>query len=62
MKAFPMVVDHEFLDDEPQMSLAEQYEVIQALVPDRFDKPLRMRVGVGRRLHLMGTIRVKPFG
>jgi hypothetical protein len=34
MKAFPMVVGHEFLDDEPQMPLTEKDEVIQALVPD----------------------------
>jgi hypothetical protein len=28
------------------MSLAEKDELIQALVPDRSDKPLRMRVAV----------------
>ena len=46
MKALPMVVGQEFLNDVPEMSLAKKDEVIQALVPDRFDKPLRMRVAV----------------
>jgi hypothetical protein len=62
MKALPMVVGHEFLDDVPKVALAEKHEVIQALVLDGLDKPLRVRVGVGRRLHLMRTMRVKPFG
>jgi len=46
MKALPMIVGHKFLDDVPEMSLAEKDEVIQTLVFDGFDKPLRMRVAV----------------
>ena len=46
MKAFPMIVGHEFLDDVSEMSLAEKDEVIQALASDGFHKPLRMRVAV----------------
>ena len=46
MKALPMIVGHQFLDDVPEMSLAEEDEVIQALVPDGFHKPLRMRGAV----------------
>jgi hypothetical protein len=52
----------EFFDQPPQMALAEDDELIQALVLYRPHKPLRVRIGVGRRLHLMGTMRVKPFG
>ena len=47
MKALPMIVGHKFLDDVPEMSLAEKDEVIQTLVFDGFDKPLRMRCSSG---------------
>jgi hypothetical protein len=56
------IVIDEFLDQPPQMALTENDEVIQALALYRFHKPLRVRIGVSRRLHLMGTIRVKLFG
>ena len=62
VKPLGHVVLDEFLDQVAQMSLAENDEVIQALVLDGFDKSFRVGIGVGRRLHLMGTIRVKPFG
>jgi hypothetical protein len=62
MKTLGVIVLHEFPDQVAQMSLAENHKVIQALVLYRFHKPLRVRIGVGRRLHLMGTMRVKPFG
>ena len=47
MKPFTMVVGHEFLDDVAEMSLSEKDEVIQTLVFDGFDKPLRMRCSSG---------------
>jgi len=46
MKPFGVVVNHEFLDDVSEMSFVENDEVIQALVLDGFDEPLRMRVAV----------------
>ena len=62
VKTLGHVVIDEFLDQIAQMSLAENHKVIQALVLAGFDKSFRVGIGVGRRLHLMGTMRVKPFG
>ena len=56
------VVLDKFLEQEAQMSLTKNHEVVETLVPDCLHKPLGVRIGVGRRLHLMETMRVKPFG
>ena len=56
------VVLDEFLDQEAQMPLTKNHEVVKTLVLDCLHKPLGVRIGVGRRLHLMETMRVKPFG
>jgi hypothetical protein len=62
MESFGMVVRHEFLHHVPHVPFPEQHQLIEALVLDCLYEPLRVRIGVGRRLHLMGTMRVKPFG
>jgi hypothetical protein len=60
-----MIVGHEFLDDLAQVPLAEEDEMVQALVFDGFDKPLRMQValrtlrtslGLGGRPHLASEL------
>ncbi len=33
MEPFPMIVRHELFGHEPQVSLSEDYEMVQALVP-----------------------------
>jgi hypothetical protein len=39
-----MVVRHEFFHHVAQVPFAEEDKMVQALVPDCFDKPLRMRI------------------
>jgi hypothetical protein len=57
-----MVVEHVLGDRPSQVSFSQRYHSLQAFTLDRKYKPLGEGVGVGRRLHLMGTMRVKPFG
>ena len=54
VEALSQIVLHEFRDHMAQMTLPEEDELIQALVPDRLHEPLRVWVAVGtlrRRLH-----------
>ena len=44
--ALGQVVGHEVLDHVPQVTLAEDDEVVQTLGTDRFHKPLRVRIAV----------------
>ena len=68
MKAFSMVVGHEFLDDVSETSLAEGDQVIQALVFDGFDKPVHAGCSSGfapessrtSRLALAGLLGTPP--
>ena len=46
IKALPMVVGHELLDDVPKMALTEKDEVIQTLVFDGLHEPLRVGIAV----------------
>ena len=46
MKALPVILGHEFLDDAAEMTFAEKDEVIQALVSDHFHKALRVRIAI----------------
>jgi hypothetical protein len=46
MKAFGMVVRHEFLHHVAQVPFTEEDKMVQALVPDRFDKTFRVRIAI----------------
>jgi hypothetical protein len=62
VKPLGHVVLDEFLDQVAQMSLAKNHELVQSLALDGLDESFGVGIGVSRRLHLMGTIRVKLFG
>jgi hypothetical protein len=62
VKPLGYVVLDEFLDQVAQMSLAKNNELVQSLILDGLDESFGVGIGVSRRLHLMGTIRVKLFG
>jgi hypothetical protein len=46
MEPLPVVVLHELPDDVPQVTFAEEDEVVQALVLERLHEPLRVRVAI----------------
>jgi hypothetical protein len=46
VKTLGVIVLYEFFDQPPQVTLAEDNELIQALVLYRFHKPLRVRIAV----------------
>ena len=62
MIPFAMIVRHVLQDRPAEMPLAKRHHSFQTFALDRKHKAFRKGIGVGRRLHLMGTIRVKPFG
>ena len=56
-----VVVRHELRDRAPKVTLPEQNHAIQALLFDRADEPLRVGVGVSRRLHRLRVMTDKRF-
>jgi hypothetical protein len=62
VEALGVVVLDEFANQASQVALAENHEMVQTLVPNRPYKPFRVLIGESRRLHLMRTVRPKPFG
>ena len=62
MVSFEMVVSHVFRDRQSKVALSQRNQSFKTLALDRKHKAFRKGIGVSRRLHLMGTIRVKLFG
>jgi hypothetical protein len=57
------VIVLDILGDRPsKMPFTQRYNPVKTLTLDRQNESLGECVGVGRRLHLMRTMRVKPFG
>jgi hypothetical protein len=61
MIAFAMIMDDELRECTTKVPLTERNHAVQAFLLDRSNKPLRMRIGVSRRLHRLRAVRRKPF-
>lgn len=59
---FCVIISEEFRDNVVEMLLAENYEMIQALVLECLHKSLDVRICIYRQLPLIVTVRFELFG